>query len=334
MQRYRSLLHILDSLVEKGHEVYVPQNGPDTYSADDWFEAPWDINVNGPGTFRHLCTNFGLQVKHLDEVRWLPAGKEPQKPDAILGTDHIPFESELQVNLPYMGFSYSSMRDKIQVGNGMCDEIRKRQSMVAEKKGKLLIIYPGGGRTILSPLRRHIPREDVIENSIRLLNAVLQQIPRDTVSEIVIKTHPAPYLECNAESVQNTVLPHLLGWCPIGVTDKGLIGLICECEFILSFGSSTVIWLLGSEKKWLNVVECAKYDLDSPKRRDQIVRAKDWHRWPQNVALGSLPEAFADYNSIAGQARALSFFSEYQALFQKDCTSAVVSLMEKEAVGA
>jgi len=317
MQRYRSILHILDRLIEEGHSVYINRRGPIKYNPSVYYDTPWDISCCSEGTLSYLAKNFGLHVKHLDKIIWSIDKKEP--PHRILCTDHMQIGNVRQMNIPYNHFfcrfpKGGRIIDEV-IGNGMCEALRKRQTQVKEKKGQVLIVHPGGGRTIISPLRKHISNKKIIKNQINLFNTLLEAIEVSNPNKIVIKTHPAPYKKCNKESVITDVIPELNTPCEIEVSGKDLLTHICRSEFIITMGSTTVVWLLGSRKKWINIIDCSRYDHGSPKQRDRQARADNWMNWPQNTSIRNLAGYFKDYEFEVFPFYEGNLFRKYEDLF-------------------
>lgn len=321
MQRYRSILHILDKLIEEGHSVCINRRGPIKYNPSVYYDAPWDISCCSEGTLSYLTKNFGLHVRHLDKVIWgNKHGKKYECPHKILCTDHMMIENARRMNIPYNHFFCRFTKDgriiDEVVGNGMCEALKKRQAQVNEKKGQVLIIHPGGGRTIISPLRKHISSKKVIKNQISLFNTLLEAIKVSDPSKVVIKTHPAPYKKCDKESVIEYIIPELNTPCEIEVSGKNLLDHICASEFVITMGSSTVVWLLGSRKKWVNIIDCSRYDHGSPKQRDRQARADSWMNWPQNTSINNLWQYFKDYESeVWPEFYKGNLFKKYEHLF-------------------
>lgn len=300
MQRYRAILHILDLLTSLKHEVIIQKRGEAKYKPQDHFKNPWDISCCSPGSLAYLANNFGIKVS-LDNVTWIEKNEYNsalKQADVVIQTDYMHLADERYINIPHNDFKCKTLvhGKDIVVGNGMCVDIRNRQEIVKEKQNTVLVIHPGGGRTILSPLREQVPQVFMIENQMQLFNNVLDQIP--SVFSVVVKTHPAPYIGCDIESIVKYVIPRLnvSRFKSFTVVADNLIDEICKAEYILTCGSSTTLWIMGSRKKWMNIIDCAKYNLDSPKRRDIHARADNWLHWPQNVCMSDLHVYFEDYN--------------------------------------
>jgi len=345
MQRYRALLHILDELLDAGHEVFAYRRGgkqgsiskggkqitpSEDYNPATWYKAPWDIDCASSGAIHYMARQLGIEVKGINKIQWADPRKGKVKPDLILGTDYVALKSTNQINIPYNDFFCKTYWGDALVGNGMCESFKKRQNKVEEVKGQLLIPHPGGGRTILSPLRDHIAKWEVIENNIKLFRKMLKLLP-STITKVIIKIHPAPYLYCDITTFEEKVMSKLYDEfdVDIEVVNSDMLGHMCKSEYILTLGSSTTIWLLGSDKKWLNITECAKYDLDSKKRRDKQERTKNWQYWPQNITFEEMTDALSDYNNfIQWSDDGLILQKLYNGRFNMNCTENIIEVID------
>jgi len=345
MQRFRGLLHILDDLIARGHYVIIykrmgksgkkKKNSTFTnYDPADFYADCWNVDASTLGALNYLVHNFGLKVKHLDKIMWLDE-QDVVNPDIVLSTDWMPMRVKRQVNIPHIGYACTRAGSKEEVGNGMCEAVRKIED-IAPVKGQVLVIHPGGGRTIVSPLREHIPVKDVLKNNVSLLDKLLRFLPMDVVSSVVIKTHPAPYIGCDKLSLLNVVIPLIKHQhrFPIKVVDDNLLGHIAKSEFIISLGSSTSLWLLASKKKWANVINCATYNLDSPKRRDTEERADSWFDWPQNVTFADLGELLSNYDSrldsfLNGSPEHKLLYKKYRRIHEMPCNRNTIRFIEE-----
>lgn len=326
MQRFRSILHLVDSLMENGHDLCLTL-GRQKYAPEKFYADPWKIHAADKNSMNYLVRNFGMKVKRIEKISWTK--NKYAACDLLISNDTRGVNKNKTpkglVTIPYMGFNCYTPKGKVVVGNPMCQEIRVRQASESEKKGKVLILHPGGGRDFLSPKRKKYPPQTVIDNNISLMNKTIAMLSE--ASEIVIKTHPAPYITCDKESVESKVLPHLSASCPVSVRDDDLIGLICQSEFIINYGSSTVIWLLGSPKKWANIIDQAKFNLKLKNRRDRIVRAENWWEWPQNVKLSELRSLLENYETKVN--RSLPFMQQYYDFYKLNAINKCVELIEE-----
>jgi hypothetical protein len=327
MQRFRSILHLVDPILENGHSLCF-NRGRYKFNLEKHRIDPWDIHAADVNSMKHLIQNFGLRTSKIDQVTWT---KDKHAPcDLVITTDnkgvHKGRTTKGLIAIPYMGFNCYTAKGCVTTGNPMCQEIRTRQKTELEKKGTVLIIHPGGGRDFLSPKRKRFDSPVVINNNIELMNKTISYLPK-SVSEIVIKTHPAPYLTCDCASMISGVLPHIKANCPVTIVENDLIGLICKSEFIINFGSSTSIWLLGSPKKWINIIDQAQFNLKSKNRRDKVERAENWWSWPQNVTLENIGLMLEEYDTRVD--RSLPFMKKYEELYGLNTISKCVKLIEK-----
>lgn len=324
MQRFRAILHFVDPLLRNNHELMLTL-GRSKFSPSKFYSAPWDIHAADKTAMDHLCRNFGLKVKGLNKVSWIQekyAACDLALSIDIRGVKNKRTQSKT-INIPYMGFHCYTPKGPVIVGNPLCEAIRERQKVEKEKKGSVLIIHPGGGRDFLSPKRKAYPEKKIVANNVALMNDTISHLKG--ASEIVIKTHPAPYLSCDCSSMQARVLPKLSSSCPLSIREDDLIGLICRNEFIINYGSSTSIWLLGSPKKWVNIIDQCKFNLKAKNRRDRIERAENWWEWPQNIKLSGLRSAFEDYKRPDD----LPFYKKYQDLYCLDTTRKCMEIIEE-----
>lgn len=326
------MLHILDSLIERGHQVFVyKRNGKrgeerklstdQLYNPLDYTRDPWDIDRVGPDTLVYLCEHLGLKVKHLSDITWISSSSEKVFPKLVLGTDRVAFGSKKQINLPYNEFYCRTLEQEFLVGNGMCEELRNRQREEPEREGQLLITHPGGGRGIVSPHRRHIPKMKVVDNNITLFNNILFCLP-DNVRKVVIKIHPAPYVNCDKKAFASFVKPRLISKCEIEVAASDLIGHTCRSQYVLTFGSSTILWLLGSDKKWVNLIGGVRDTRLWPDR----------DLWPQNIGLKQLKDALSDYTNYCTEKIGPKWQGakeRWQERYNMPCRDNVVNLIEK-----
>lgn len=327
MQRFRAVLHFIDPLLRAKHKLFLTC-GRTKYSPAKFYVNPWNIHAADQNAMIYLCKNFGLQVESLNKVGWTNDKHAPCDLSLSIdarGVDKKRKTEPNRINIPYMGFHCYTPKGCVTVGNPLCQSIRERQIIEKEEKGSILIIHPGGGRDFLSPKRSKYSEKLVINNNIRLMNETLSHL--EGASKITIKTHPAPYRTCDCESMTSKVLPSLKASCPVSIQDEDLIGLICKHEFIINYGSSTSIWLLGSPKKWVNIIGQCKFNLKSKNRRDRIERAEKWWEWPQNISLKDLGSVVQDYDTKVD--RSLPFMKKYIDLYKLDAVSKCMELIEQ-----
>lgn len=324
-QRSRSITHLVDPIIERGHSLYIVKN-TDKFNPKSFYTNPWKVNDLNPEWLKYIADNFGITMKHADKIKWITKKEKIKAVNISLDTLNLKNgkTSHGTVNIPYNEYKTYSSEGDFEVGNFLCEAIKNSQQNTPEKN-QVLIVHSGGGRGIVSPLYEQLNKEQVIKNNIKLLQSVLDKIPIH-IEKVVVKTHPAPYQGCDYKSMIKYVLPNLSS--KITVENNNLVQLICESKYVINFGSSTVLWLLGSEKRWINIIDCAQYNLEHPRRRDKIERAENWDEWKQNIKLNDLHDMICYYDEkISDQP---SIISKYKSLFNYQTTEMVLNILEKE----
>ena len=103
---------------------------------------------------------------------------------------------------------------------------------------------------------------------------------------------------------------------------------MAEHEFIVNVGSSTSIWLLGSDKKWINLRGLSKYKYKY--HRDNRKRAKKWNLWPQNILLESLGNLISNYDNIVNSNKdIIDTMQYYKDIFNLDTTNKVMEIIHR-----
>lgn len=295
MQRYRAIAHFIDLLVDKGYDLTIEVQS-DKFDFKKMQEKPMNASKASKKSFKYLLKNFGITCKHLDKVYFI---LEKNKAKGLFLSVDNKLYSENYVSLPYTSFYCRDKDGQYLTGNPMCNLLKEYQDKIPEEKNTLLFIHPGGGRGYISPVRSHIPKKDVIKNHIKLLNKIIKQIP-DTIKKITIKVHPVPYMYCGMKGINKYIIDKIykVALCPIEVVQNNLMEQLARNEFIVNLGSSSTIWLLGSEKKWINILGMTKFPY--VKHRDHRERAGSWLDWPQNIKLNELKNLILNYNDIVG----------------------------------
>ena len=293
MQRNRSILHMIDPLIENGYNVFIRKYG-EHFNYKDYEKDISSVRGAHPSGYEYLSKHFGLEIKHLDKVKWVD---KIVKKSIRMSVDGFKIDGKpTHINIPFQGFNCRVGNKEYLAGNFLSEEIIDRQAFLTEREDVISIIHPGGMRSIVSPLGEDCDMEIVTKNNIELLSKVMKEIP-DTFSKIIIKTHPVPGMGCDDVCIRNNVLP-ALNDNRVVVESSDLIGIICESKYIVNFGSSTIWWLQGGGKRWINIKNCSKYDLDSKYRRDNIKRADNWKRIKQNVNLDDLNDMINNYDDV------------------------------------
>jgi len=281
MQRYRAILHLVDPLIEMGHELKLVVSDHDV-NIEAYRARPCDFAASAPNTVAYLAGTIGLTIKHLDRVKYTL--KKHPICDQYLGYDN---SRDDIFGIPYVGDSCYWRGKTITTGNPMRDLITDDY-----RPNTVLILHPGGGRGYVSPIRQDWAKEITTRNNIEFLRCIIDCLPKSVI-QITIKTHPAPYRRCTKSALEKFVAPNLQQ--PVTVEDTNLIGLINSHEYILNFGGTSALWVMGSGKKWANVTGLVKYP-DSNQREKFLsargggVRIENLAEWFEKPAPAAQPK--------------------------------------------
>lgn len=325
MQRYRAITHFIDPIIEEGYDLTIEVQS-DKFDFKSVQERPMNAGTASRRSLEYLLKNFGIKCNHLDKVHFV-LEKNVTK-GLFLSVDNKVFK-EKYISLPYTSFYCTDKNGKYLTGNPMCNLLQEHQNNIREEKDTLLLIHPGGGRGYISPVRSHIPKKNVIKNHIKLLKKIVQQIP-DDIEKITIKTHPVPYLFCGIDGINKYVIDEVrkASKCHVEVVQDNLMEHLAKNEFIVNLGSSSTIWLLGSEKKWINILGMTKFKY--VKHRDHRERASLWFDWPQNIKLDQLSNLILDYDDIVdAENKTADVRKEYKAMFKLDARGNVLGIIRK-----
>lgn len=243
-QRYRAILHLIDPIIEAGHELTIVVSDA-RVDVHDFRDTPCDVSKSSKNTLLYLAKNFGIQVKHIDKV-WFTRRKRPRC-DLMLCYDQ---QDKHSLGIPYNTYCCFWKGKELLVGNPMCEAIKNCDRQ--EEEGKCLIIHPGGGRGYVSPQRKELSKKKVVQENIRFLQTTLDALPQ-RVRRVAIKTHPFPYRRCSAAALNKYVVPSLRFCGDIEAVEDNLIGEIASSELILNWGGTSALWLVGSGKFWFNI---------------------------------------------------------------------------------
>lgn len=256
-QKYRSILHFIDPLIEAGHDLTITINNI-KFSLQELKSHPHNVNSVRPSALKYMAENFGMEIKNWDKVKYTTNKKH--KCDLKLDSGKRRVEGA-HITLPHMKPVIVINKELYLTGNPLCEMIREREQHIEEVPGRVLLIHPGGGRGFVSPVKKKYSKDKVVRNNIQWLRRILDELPQGE-REVVIKTHPFPYHKCTKISIEKSVLPvvqkkykHL----QLSVVENDLISEICKAEWVLLSGSSTAFWLIGSPKKWLNITGLARF---------------------------------------------------------------------------
>jgi hypothetical protein len=325
MQRYRAIANIADDLVNRGYELFVEVQSNE-FDLNEIRKHPMDASRASKKSFVYLLNNFGIQCDNLDDIVFTT---EKNKIDGLFLLVDDKTNSKKYISIPYNGFYCMDGKDKVLVGNPMCEMIKKSQSKNKEQKNTLLLIHPGGGRGYISPVRQPLSKAKTIKNNIRFLRKILRNLP-NTIKKVTIKTHPVPYLCCDYKAMQKKVMNILrdeFSDIEINLVFDNFILHVAEHEYILNIGSTSAIWLLGSDKKWINLFGLAKYDYK--KHRDIRPRADKWFKWPQNIKLKYLHDFVLDYNSRIELDKETSDIREKnKEIYNMDATQNIIDFID------
>lgn len=257
MQRYRTIIHMVDEIIDNGHELFLCVSDKNV-KIRSYRNTPCNISASAPNTIEYLEFNYGLKIKNKEKIKY--TRKKKLDVDLYLAYANSAREKKLPNNticLPYTGWSCITPRGLIETGNPLCEEIKV--SSYKEIRKSVLIMHPGGGRGHISPSKSiRYDKNKVVRNNIDFLQTVLDNI--GFAENVTIKPHPAPFTRCSKGALEEHVVPNLKFNGGISVVADNLIKLIKEHEYILNFGGTTAFWLMGSQKKWANVTGLARFD--------------------------------------------------------------------------
>ena len=167
LQRYRAILHLIDPTVEAGHRLVIEINGTGL-SLAECRSHPTNVATSSKKGIEYLRRNFGLQVSHMDKVKFRTMASRGDVELRLEGYPH----TKGNVRLPYNAHSMFVGNDEYVVGNTLSECIRK--APYKEVPDSLLIVHPGGGRGFVSPIRKKLKKALVVENNVRFLNGLRQ----------------------------------------------------------------------------------------------------------------------------------------------------------------
>jgi len=327
MQRYRAIAHFIDPIIKNGYELWIEvQEDKNKFDIKRFLDRPMNASKASKGSVKHLIDNFNIPYKYFDKVNFTTL---KNKIDGFYLTLDKKIYNKDFVALPYNDFYCRHGKDKYKVGNPMCNLFDKYQSEIDEEKGSLLLIHPGGGRGYVSPVREFLDEKKTRRNNMYFMESIFNNIP-DCIKKITIKTHPVPYLCCHKRGIEKTL--NIMNVSKynflIHISDQNLMKNIASHEFILNIGSSTTIWLLGSEKKWINICGMAKYSYE--KHRDHRERTKKWFDWPQHTKLNKLSNLILNYDDIVLESKkALKIREKYKELRKLNAIKNCMKIIKK-----
>ncbi len=252
-QRYRAILHLVDPIIEAGHELTIVVSG-NHVNLKMYRDYPCNVSASSKGTIKYLMDAFGVYPQHFDKVKFTTNKKI--KADLYLCYDN---HNKNAVGIPYNTRFCHVDDKKILTGNPMEDMFTSDHL-----EDSLLIIHPGGGRGYVSPQRRSLSKKKTIKNNVAFLQMVIDNLP-DNISYITIKSHPFPYKACSENAIKKYVVPRLKFCGKIKVKSNDLIGLISYHEYIINFGGTTSLWLGKTDKKWVNIIGMDKFNASREK---------------------------------------------------------------------
>jgi len=232
-------------LIERGHKIYCVISDKNV-KTEVFRKRPCDADRSCPTSVRYISNNFGLRVRHYQDIVFT-RDKKTDSDIQLCYDDHNKDAFGLPYNTPYCHWKGKTHL----VGYPLAQLIR--ESLCVERPGTALIIHPGGGRGYISPQRKSTPKEEVTALSIRFFQEVLDNLPKG-VKRVRIKTHPLPYHRCTKSAIEKFVVPELKTNRSIRVVEDDMITHLVESEYIINFGGTSSLWLIGSGKKWCNIV--------------------------------------------------------------------------------
>tara|TARA_Y100000034_G_scaffold69476_1_gene83889 strand:+ start:2828 stop:3838 length:1011 start_codon:yes stop_codon:yes gene_type:complete len=320
-QRYRAVSHLIDPIIKNGHNLSIEVKSK-KWDLSRHRKRPSDVSSASKRSIKWLIKTFNIQCNNLGKVSF--SLKKNIKCDLSLVLD-TKVSSGSFLAIPYVGFTCNLNGRIIDSGNPMCDLMRRRAMEIPEIPNTLLIVHPGGGRGFVSPVRKDIKKKEVDRNNRRFIGRVISNLPK-TIEKIIIKPHPIPYIRCDKNSLKDS-----LRWLKddrIKVSDDPIPELISKSEFVVNFGSSTAVWLLGSDKKWINIVGEGRYPYKL--HRDTRSKADKWREWMQVVRMDKLKYTIANYMDIKmknNNGRNNSIFKKYKYLYNIKSTDVIMSLI-------
>jgi len=258
MQRYRAILHLVDPLIEAGHEVKMVVSDREV-DLKGFRKRPCDAAASASNTVAYVAEAIGLTVKHLDKVKY--SSKKNPACDQYLGYDSSQSNA---FGIPYVGSGCHWKGLYTYTGNPMEDLITDDY-----RPNSVLILHPGGGRGYVSPIRKDYDKEKTSRNNITFIQSILDALPH-TISKVTIKTHPVPGVRCTKSSLEKFVVPHLSR--PVYIEDTDLVRHINEHEYVLNFGGTSALWIMNSGKKWANVTGLVKHP--DPHQRELLLSTR------------------------------------------------------------
>ena len=259
-QRYRAILHLVDPIIAAGHELWICVSNVGV-DIEQFRLQPCDVDKSSKNTCEYLLKCFGIKCKHFDKIIFTTE-RQMSADLKLCYDDH----NKNVLGIPYnTNCCHLKNGKKVLVGNPMCEEIRSREKI---KDGTALVVHPGGGRGYISPQRKQLKKEKVTENNIKFLQMALDNLP-ETVNKVTIKTHPFPYRRCTPNALKKFVIPELKFSGKIVVRDDDMIGLLATHEYIINWGGSTALWMMGSWRKWVNIEGMDWYKANREKLLEQ-----------------------------------------------------------------
>lgn len=235
-QRYRAILHLIDPIVDVGHKLVIVTSS-DKAKLHKSYARPCDVGESSERTCRELAEIFGIEVKHFDKVKFTK--KKHYSGDLSLTIDSTKYRGGNFLGIPYNNTFCYKDGIKIEVGNPMKDLIDEQIGGIDHRKA--IILHPGGGRGIISPVRKDISDKRVIRNNINFLNKILSNLP-SYINEVAIKPHPFPYKKCGAGSLKKDVIPNVDWDGKLIVRNSPLFSLLPNYNFIFNFGGTSALW--------------------------------------------------------------------------------------------
>lgn len=329
MQRYRAISHFIDPLIEHGHKLTV-EVATKNFRLDKLRQRPQDAFNGSKKSLKYIMDCLGIPCKHFDKVNFIEGDGVAK--GLSLTVDQKPYKKGKVAwcGLPYTHFYCYPNGNKTLVGNPMSQLMREAISSETVEPGTIMTIHPGGGRGYVSPSRKNIPDQDVINNNKKMFDEFLSLLPPN-IKKVTIKTHPVPYKLCDKSSLDSYLIPYLSNRYTdkeIVTSDTNLVKLCATNEFVTTFGGTTFLWLVGSKIKWLKVMGFPIYISDREKNKPWM---EPWEKWNQNIDKEQLNAALTDYESQVNEKnKDISIqIEEYENIHNMDCTARVVELINQ-----
>jgi len=243
-QTYRSIVPLIDSIIEVGHELVV-QVYDRRLDFDKYTHDHHDIKRSSPECLSRMARNFGVKIRHLDVVRYT----RKDHPTADLYLNYVC--SRIRGCLPpkTLGIPFHKHvslvpSGEVVTGNPLSEAFNN--APYEEIPGSVLILHVGGARGYISRLGSKTKEHKVWAKNKEIMRRILDGL--SFASRIVVKAHPVPYHGCTKKDMEEQFGDRAT------IVDDDMIRYVKESEYIIGFGTSAWTLLGGSGKKLIDLV--------------------------------------------------------------------------------